>query len=738
MNIHISKWRTTTLAALAGTLSIMALMSATAAHAQGSYVGTWSSLNLASSSDDNAGCQLCHAASTQLLNPYGEAICSSNAGSISNRIRAVESANSDADPTGSDNLTEINASTQPGWTTGNVNPTYDRGNCNPTGLVEAPPTFISGDLDPVAGNQPPLADANGPYSGTVNIPLTLDGSASSDPDGTIVSFNWDFGDGNTGTGVTPTHTYLLDGTFTVMLTVTDDAGDTDTAGSTAVIGLGNQPPVADANGPYSGTVGDVVTFDGTGSSDPDGSIATYSWDFGDGSTGTGPNPAHTYISAGMFNVTLTVTDDSGATDSAATTAEIAELPVNEPPLADANGPYTGTVGANITFDGSGSSDPDGIIVAYDWDFGDGNTGSGVMPTHTYSADGNFTVTLTVTDDAGDTGSATSTASIGSVNQPPVSDPNGPYSGTVGVAIAFDGSSSNDPDGTIADYSWDFGDGTTGSGAMPTHAYTTDGDFTVTLTVTDDTGDTGIATTTVSIGGGNLPPVSDPNGPYSGTVGVPVAFDGSASRDPNGTIVSYNWNFGDGTTGSGVAPSHSYNTDGIYHVTLEVTDATGATDSAMTTATIAPIARGADVFLTRLNVPGRVNAKVGKTTSRKIMAIGNGDTIAQDATVSLAVMSPAGITVEVNPVSNMQMVTPEDGSTRYRFSADISCDAPGSYVVEWTATISAAENSDPGNDSRTDTTSVRCSTLSHMTMETGRTRKMKLTNPVTASDSPSVQ
>lgn len=528
-----SNRRIAPLAALSLVASLGTLLSAPLVHAASSYVGTWNGIYPGSGSADNADCQLCHAASTQNLNPYGEAICSSNAGNISNRIQAVEAINSDTDPTGSDNLTEIIASTQPGWTPGNVNPTYNRGNCNATGNVEAPPTSIAGDMDPVAGNQPPVADANGPYSGTVNVPLTLDGSASSDPDGTIVDYSWNFGDGNTGTGASPTHTYITDGTFTVSLTVTDDAGDTGTDATTATIGLGNQPPVADANGPYSGTVGVAVSFDGTGSNDPDGTIASYSWDFGDGSTGNGPSPTHTYATVGMFNVTLTVTDDTGASDSAGTSADIAEQPVNQPPVADANGPYSGTAGVAITFDGSGSTDPDGSIVDYSWDFGDGSTGSGPTPSHTYAA------------------------------------------------------------------------------------------------------------------------------------------------------------------------------EGTYHVTLQVSDDAGATDSAMTTATIAPVAGGADVFLTSLNAPNNVTGKTGRTKSREIKVKGDGVTIAQDATVSLSVVSPAGVTVVAHPASMTKLVSPDNGATKYRFDADISCDAPGTYVLEWTATISAAQNSDPGNDTLTDTTSVRC-------------------------------
>jgi PKD repeat protein len=392
----------------------------------------------------------------------------------------------------------------------------------------------------------------------------------------------------------------------VTLTVTDDESAIDSAGTTADIGVGNQPPVADPNGPYTGTAGTPVTFDGSGSSDPDGTIASYDWDFGDGVTGTGVSPTHTYATDGVFTVTLTVTDNEGApSDPATTTANIGA--VNQPPVADPNGPYTGVVGVAVMFDGTGSSDPDGTIVSYDWDFGDGSTGTGPQPQHAYAAPGVYDVTLTVTDDTGDTSApATTTATIDPVNQAPTADPNGPYTGTVGVPVTFDGSGSSDPDGTIVSYDWDFGDGNTGTGVSPTYIYATDGAFTVTLTVTDNEGSPSApSTTTATIGLGNQPPVADPNGPYTGTVGVPVAFDGTGSSDPDGTIVSYDWDFGDGTVvlDAGPTPTHTYAAAGLYNVTLTVTDDAGATDSAMTTATINP----AGLIEAEVDAPGAINA-----------------------------------------------------------------------------------------------------------------------------------
>ena len=173
----------------------------------------------------------------------------------------------------------------------------------------------------------------------------------------------------------------------------------------------NQPPVAKISGPTTGTDGIAVMFDGSGSTDPDGTIASYDWDFGDNTTGAGATVTHTYT-AGTYTVMLKVTDNAGATNTATSNIVITAANAPQPPVASAGGPYSGTEGTAVQFDGSGSMDPDGTISSYSWDFGDSSAaGTGVMPTHTYSAAGNYTVTLTVTDNSGMTGSSTAMANI---------------------------------------------------------------------------------------------------------------------------------------------------------------------------------------------------------------------------------------------------------------------------------------------------------------------------------------
>lgn len=382
------------------------LATTSVAHATSSRLSEWRALYPNSLSDDNASCALCHVdVNTSQFNPYGSAV-------RANGITGAEGLNSDNDPTGSSNIVEINANTQPGW----------------TGTA---PSVVTGDLDPtvVVANEPPLADPGGPYGGNVGIDVTFDGTGSTDSDGTIQFWNWDFGDGEIGSGPMPAHAYAMEGTYTVTLTVTDNDGASDFASTTASISAGaNLLPIADANGPYSGTINLPVTFDGTGSSDPDGSIISYDWDYGDGTADfdAGPVPSHAYAMTGDYQVTLTVTDDAGDTTSDTTGATIGSGELA--PVADASGPYTGDIGVAVTFDGSGSNDPDGTIVTYNWNFGDGTTmdDGGPTPSHVYATAGTYNVTLTVVDNDGLSDSDSTTASITDPNDVPVDNGDGDH------------------------------------------------------------------------------------------------------------------------------------------------------------------------------------------------------------------------------------------------------------------------------------------------------------------------
>ena len=160
----------------------------------------------------------------------------------------------------------------------------------------------------------------------------------------------------------------------------------------------NQPPTAAFSLSCSYL---ACSFDGRASTDSDGTVASYAWDFGDGGSSTAASPAHTYAAAGSYTVTLTVTDNKGATNAVTHVVNVTAPPPNQPPTAA----FTFTCQTSAcSFVGSGSSDSDGTVASYVWDFGDGSSGANATASHTYVASGAYSATLTVTDNLGATGS----------------------------------------------------------------------------------------------------------------------------------------------------------------------------------------------------------------------------------------------------------------------------------------------------------------------------------------------
>jgi len=343
----------------------------------------------------------------------------------------------------------------------------------------------------------------------------------------------------------------------------------------AVLSMSTTTPVAN----------ETVEFDASGSYDPDGAIVSYAWDFGDGGSATGPTVTHAYAVAGAYSLQLTVTDDDGLT---AQWARIVEVRERIPPV----GLFTVSsarplVGEVVTFDASGSS-ADGTIVSYDWAFGDGTEGSGVLTTHAYGRHGAYTVTLTVRDARGDSGRATQGLQV--LAPPAAGFEVSPANPIARDTVTFAASGSFDPDGYVASYEWDFGDGTSGSGFVAEHVYNLRGSYEVVLTVTDNDGH---ATTTSAFVEVNDRPSAvlrmDAMITY---IGVPVSFNASLSSDQDGSLVSYRWDFGDGSSAAGVTVTHAYLTRGTFTVRLTVVDNLGA--SALATAWIEIANRGPEI------------------------------------------------------------------------------------------------------------------------------------------------
>ncbi|MCA9739530.1 MAG: PKD domain-containing protein, partial [Gemmatimonadetes bacterium] len=418
-------------------------------------------------------------------------------------------------------------------------------------------------------NQAPIAAPGGPYVGTPNNLVIFDGSGSRDPDGTIASYDWQFGDGTTGAGVNPGHAYTAPGTYTATLTVRDDKGATASA-TVGVTILNTQPPLARANGPYTGRVGQTLSFSAAGSNDPDGAIVRFDWDFGDGRTGAGPAPQHVYERAGTYTAKLTVTDNLGATASAnaQVTVDIPAtfawkntwmLPPTPTTTAAAYAPLEGPPGSARPGDRVAlkvTTRPGVPIVQAQ---GEIFFNPFVVRFDSVQAGARFDAFLNVTP-----GLPNRLQILGRSTAPLPDTLEALIATAWFTVIGLDGDSTTTQTAGVV---------LQNPQGQPLNLNT--------LPVLEGT----LAVEEDTFVPGNQLPAAEANGPYTGTVGNPVTFSSAGSVDPDGSIVSYAWNFGDGAAGTGPQPSHSYTAPGTYTVILAVTDNDGARATDQATVTI---------------------------------------------------------------------------------------------------------------------------------------------------------
>ena len=477
------------------------------------------------------------------------------------------------------------------------------------GLVDSAPDSVTVSTD----NSPPVADAGPNQSGTVGALVTLDGSGSSDVDGDVLDFDWTFVSvpaGSTASlsdpaAVKPSFVIDVAGDYVLQLVVND--GLVDSAPDSVTVSTDNSPPVADAGPNQSGTVGALVTLDGSGSSDVDGDVLDFDWTFVSvpaGSTASLSDPGAVKPSfvidvAGDYVLQLVVND--GLVDSAPDSVTVSTD--NSPPVADAGPNQSGTVGALVTLDGSGSSDVDGDVLDFDWTFVSvpaGSTASlsdpaAVKPSFVIDVAGDYVLQLVVNDGLVD--SAPDSVTVSTDNSPPVADAGPNQSGTVGALVMLDGSGSSDVDGDVLDFDWTFVSVPAGSTASlsdpaavkPSFVIDVAGDYVLQLVVNDGLVDSAPDSVTVSTD--NSPPVADAGPNQSGTVGALVMLDGSGSSDVDGDVLDFDWTFVSVPAGStaslsdpgAVKPSFVIDVAGDYVLQLVVND--GLVDSAPDSVTV---------------------------------------------------------------------------------------------------------------------------------------------------------
>ncbi len=367
--------------------------------------------------------------------------------------------------------------------------------------------------------------------------------------GNPISWSWDFGDGGKSTSQNPQHQYQNSGTFNVTLTVSNGTSSKSLTKTITVI------PVLTPGFSYSPAnpeAGELIQFQDLTSGNP----SAWNWNFGDGSTSNLQNPTHTYNNAGTYTVTLQVSNGDYTRTVSKTITVLAPITVGF-----SYSPANPVVGQDVQFSNAST----GSITSYSWNFGDGSSSTLKDPVHKYSSAGNFTVTLTATNAKGSK-SKSQTITVSQSISPSFSyNPASPYAGQT---VQFTDSSSGNP----TSWSWDFGDGSTSSLQNPTHAYSSAGTYTVTLTASNKL-ETKTASKTI-----NVKAVIQADFTYSPanpTAGTQIQFTDKST----GNITSWSWQFGDGGTSSQKNPTKTYSTAGSYNVKLTVSD--GTTSNSMT-------------------------------------------------------------------------------------------------------------------------------------------------------------
>ncbi len=467
-----------------------------------------------------------------------------------------------------------------------------------------------------APDLPPMANAGPDQTLPVGSTVTLNGSASSDPEGHSLTYAWSFSSKPAGsaallsnvTSVGPT--FLMDrpGTYELQLLVND--GSLTSTPDSVRISTQNSRPIANAGPDQTGAVFNTVRLDGRASSDPDGDALTFTWSLVSvppGSTASLSNPASagpTFIvdKFGDFVVQLVVSD--GVLSSVPDTVSISTL--NSAPTANAGPDQSVFVGNTVTLNGSGSSDVDGNPLRFSWSFTARPPGSlaalsnpaTVNPTFPIDVSGVYVLQLIVND--GSVDSPADTITVTTLNSPPVANAGPDQVVSVGDSVHLNGSGSTDVDGNTLTFAWSLTTRPEGSVARlsdpaavnPTFLADRPGTYSVQLIVNDGTVNS--AADVVSIGTRNQPPVANAGVGQTAALGATVQLDGSASSDPNRDPLAFRWSLISTPVGSIAVlsntvianPTFVADKPGAYVAQLIVND--GATDSAPASVTISTL------------------------------------------------------------------------------------------------------------------------------------------------------
>jgi PKD repeat protein len=449
-------------------------------------------------------------------------------------------------------------------------------------------------------NQPPTADFNFEQNTFLPPFLVAFTDTSRDADGSIVSWNWNFGDSNTSTLQNPSNEYTIEGTYNVKLIVTDNLGKTgEIVKSVTISRLPNKPPVPDFT--YTQKSNTYTADFINNSTDPENDSLVYDWILNEFDTNSNSNlkdPSYTYQVSGIYNVTLKATDTNLNTASITKQVQINDVVNLAPRIVDLTYSQTSFTPLTIKFT-ENSIDDDGYIEQWTWNFGDTNQeiitdNSLKNVSHVYTSPGRYVVSLTVTDNGLPVGINKKTATRTMIvivapppaNIPPVASFSVDNNNLPVIFTSTFTDQSTDTDGKIVSWLWELPNNqqilfdTTNYQKTVSYTFTKSGVYTVKLTVTDDEGSSN--TTTSDINAINQNPSAFlsvlPNPVLSRSN---VLFDASRSNDIDGNITSYSWDFGNGVRKSfgSNTENYIYNLPGTYTASVTVIDNLGAQNSA---------------------------------------------------------------------------------------------------------------------------------------------------------------
>lgn len=396
--------------------------------------------------------------------------------------------------------------------------------------------------------------------------------------GSIVSWNWTFGDGSTSTDQHPTHVYSLGGQYTVSLTVESDLGCIDTYDKTIIV---YPKPYANFTA-FAACQNEENTFTDMSLVATGSQVTNWNWDFGDPAAGTSTNqfPTYVYDTSGVYTVTLIVETNFGCLDTSTSTSEVYDLPVSDFTFNDVC-KYNPAIYTNTSTIALGSS-----IISYNWDFGNGVYSGNQNPVgQQYAAPGLYDVTLITRSNNGCGDTLVQTIEIFPVPQALFTFDSVCFP----LANSFTDLSSVTGNYQVDTWNWKFGDGTTPSTLQhPTHQYENWGDYYTTLTVTTDAGCTN--DTTLGPVRVHPKPMADFSNELANCLHDTTTFLSLSSVEnaPNDELVLWNWNFDDGSTSTLQDTAHVFADYGFYNVALAVQTNHGCQDTVVRAVEIYPL------------------------------------------------------------------------------------------------------------------------------------------------------